>query len=73
MDIRENVKKCLEIVLFLILQRIPLSTIQKGFNEECCCCSVTKSPPTLCNPMDCNMPGFPILHYLLEFAQEFVH
>ena len=28
---------------------------------------------TLCNPMDCCMPGFPVLHYLLEFAQIHVH
>ena len=32
-------------------------------------CSVAKSCPTLCNPMNCSMPGFPVLHYLLEFAQ----
>ena len=38
-----------------------------------CFCSVTKVCPTLCNPMDCSMPGFPILHYLLEFAQTHVH
>ena len=25
-----------------------------------CCCSVTKSCPTLCNSMDCSMPGFPV-------------
>ena len=25
----------------------------------CCCCSVTKSCPTLCNPMDCSTPGLP--------------
>ena len=24
---------------------------------------------TLCNPMDCSMPGFPVLHHLPEFAQ----
>ena len=24
---------------------------------------VTQSCPTLCNPMDCSTPGFPILHY----------
>ena len=22
----------------------------------------------LCSPMDCSMPGFPVLHYLSEFA-----
>ena len=38
-----------------------------------CCCSVGKSCPTLCNPVDCSMPGFPVLHYLSEFAQTHVH
>ena len=37
------------------------------------CCSVTKSCPTLCYPMDCSMPGFSVLHYLPEFAQTHVH
>ena len=36
-------------------------------------CSFTKSCPTLCNPMDCSMSGFPILYCLLEFAQTHVH
>ena len=39
----------------------------------CCCCSVTQSCPTLCNPMDCSTPGFPVLHCPLEFAQRHVH
>ena len=38
-----------------------------------CCCSVSKSCATLCDPMDGSMPGFPILHYLQEFAQPHVH
>ena len=33
------------------------------------CCAVTKLCPTLCNPMDCSTPGFPVLHHLLESAQ----
>ena len=37
------------------------------------CCSVAKSYTTLCNPMDCRTPGFPVLHCLLEFAQTHVH
>ena len=28
---------------------------------------------TLCNTMECSMPDFPVLHYLLEFAQTHVH
>ena len=38
-----------------------------------CHCSVTKSCPTLWDPVDCSMPSFPVLHYLLEFAQIHVH
>ena len=38
-----------------------------------CCHSVTESCLTLCDPMDCSMPGSSILHYLLEFAQIHVH
>ena len=36
-------------------------------------CSVAKSCPTLCDPMDCTTPGFPVLLYLPEFAQTHVH
>jgi len=36
------------------------------------CCSVTQSC-RLSGSMDCSMPGFPVLHYLLEFAQTHVH
>ena len=35
--------------------------------------SVAKSCPTLCNLMDCNMPGFPVPHHLPEFARVHVH
>ena len=33
-----------------------------------CCCSysVTNPCPTLCDPMDCSMPGSPVLHHLLS-------
>ena len=37
------------------------------------CCSVAQSCPTLCNPMDCNTPGFPVRHHLPKFAQVHVH
>ena len=38
-----------------------------------CCCSVTKSCPTLCDPMDCTIPGFSVLHHLPKLAQAHVH
>ena len=31
--------------------------------------SVAQSCPTLCDPMDCSMPGFPVHHQLPELAQ----
>ena len=36
------------------------------------CCWVIKSCSTLGEPMDCSTPGFPVLHYLSEFAQTYV-
>ena len=37
------------------------------------CCSVAQSCPALCDPMDYNMPGFPIFRCLLESAQTHVY
>ena len=34
---------------------------------------VVQSCPTLSDPMNCSTPGFPLLLYLLEFAQTHVH
>ena len=34
---------------------------------------VTQSCPTLCDPMDCSMPGLPAYHQLTELAQTHVH
>ena len=60
-------------------------TMQTSFEEQTsvrtewtlfCCrcfCLVAKSCPTLCDPMDCSTPDFPVLHYLPKFAQTHVH
>ena len=40
---------------------------------RCYCFSVDKLCLTLCNPMNCTTPGFPVLHYLPGFAQTHVH
>ena len=39
----------------------------------CCSCSVTKSCPTLCDLMDCGMPGFSVHQQLPELTQTHVH
>ena len=68
----------LKLVLYPSLQYLVFSF--GGVGREgavligvCSCCSVTKSCPTLCDPMNCSMTGFPVLHYLPELAQIPVH
>ena len=39
----------------------------------CCCCSVAKWCPTLCNPMNCTTSGLSVPPHLPEFAQIHVH
>ena len=65
-----------------IVTCLPPILSRKESIGNCCCCSVTQSCPTLCDPMDfatpcssmdCTMPGFSVLHCLLEFAQIHVH
>ena len=41
-------------------------------NSFCSHCSVALLYLILCNPMGCSTPGFPVLHYLPEFAQTHV-
>ena len=49
-----------------------MDTSQRSSAQHCCC-SVIQSCPTLCDSMDCNMPGFPVLHYFPELAQTNIH
>ena len=37
------------------------------------CCSDSESCPSLCDPVECSTPGFPVHHHLPEFAQTHVH
>ena len=39
----------------------------------CCSYSIAKLYLTLCDPMDCNIPGSSFFHYLPEFVQLHVH
>ena len=47
--------------------------VNNDFRKVCCCCSVAKLCLTPRNSMDCSIPGFPVLHHLLELAQTHVH
>ena len=59
MKIQQNLASII-IVVFIIWWMIP------------CCFSVNKPCLTLCDPVDCSTPGFPVLHCLLESAQTHV-
>ena len=51
-----------------LLQEYQVYTVRKWHY-----CSLTQLCSLLCDPMDCSMPAFLILHCLLEFAQNHVH
>ena len=56
--------------LMIIFKR--LFTLFISPDISICCCSVTKSSLTLCDPINYSMSGFPVLHYLPEFAKTHV-
>ena len=50
-----------------------LKTVSKNTHQSVQFSSVAQSCLTLCNPMNCSMPGLPVHHQLLEFTQTHVH
>ena len=66
---------CAQLYLFVTLwiaaHRVLCPWDFSGKNSGCCC-SVAKLCLTFCHPTNCSTPGFPILHYLLEFLQTHV-
>ena len=53
--------------------KVKLDKSKRSSNSPVQFSSVAQAYPTLCNPMDCNMPGLPVHHQLLEFTQTHVH
>ena len=53
------------------LIRVPNGTLY--YDSSIQFSSVTQSCPTLCDPMDCSMPGLPVHHQLQELTQTHVH
>ena len=41
--------------------------------SDCQSCSVALSCLTVCDPIDCSIPGFPVLHHFPKFAQTHIH
>ena len=52
-------------LLFNMLSRFVISFLSRRKLKV----KVAQSCPTLCNPMDCSMPDFPVHHQLPEFTQ----
>ena len=50
-----------------------LALIQGFFPSSVQFSSVAQSCLTLCNPMNCSTPGFPVHHLLPEFTQTHIH
>ena len=61
----EKVSLKINIQKTKIMAFSPISSIQFS--------SVTPSCLTLCEPMNCSTPGFPVHHQLPEFTQTHVH
>ena len=57
---------------FYILHRSDI-TWYLSFSDLIHFSSVAQSCPTLCNPMDCSTPFFPVHHQTLETTQTHVH
>ena len=57
-------------VLYYFTLKLQLVKLKLFLNY---CCSFAQLSLTLCDPIDCSMPGFPVLHHLLEFAQTLVY
>ena len=60
----------------LVLMSSPSRTLTSPSPNSTCpqaLSSVAQLWPTLCDPMDCSKPGFPVHHQLLELTQTQVH
>ena len=62
----------------LRLVSLTLKNIKVINDLSALCCSIQFSSvaqlcPTLCDPMNCSMPGLPVHHQLPEFTQTHVH
>ena len=58
-DCRHKIKRC------LLLGRKAMTNLQLS--------SVIQSRVTVCDPMECSTPGFPVHHHFSELAQTRVH
>ena len=58
---------CVCVAFYYLLCVCTISCVSVQFS------SITQSCLTLCDPVDCSMPGLPVQHQLWEFTQTHVH
>ena len=61
------------LMVSFVLPRFLHYNFGENFVRQAVASVQLQSCPTLCNPMDCNMPGFPLHHSLPELSQTHVH
>ena len=62
-----------QLTLSFSLQPAPHGLLRAPCPTPTCCCSVAQLCPTLCDPMDCSTPGFPVYPQLPKLTQTHVH
>ena len=68
-----NYEDCYKWYMKMSMSLHPENIYYNIFLFDSNCCSVTKSCLTLCDVINCSMPGLPIPHYRLELAYVHVH
>ena len=66
-------RECIYNRLWMQINKPSLTSIQSDLHTSRCGCSVAKSCPTLCDPVDCSTPGLPVHHQLPDLGQTHVH
>ena len=69
----ERWQRCREVQRAKKLPEMSQLESSKDNCEKAISSSVDQSCPTLCDPIDCSMPGIPVHHQLPEFDQTHVH
>ena len=69
----KRISSSLGLCLLILCLKITFNSFTRIENKPPYLSSVTQSCPTLCDPMNCSMPGLLVHHQLPEFTQSRVH
>ena len=73
MNVLIHVLTCSSVLIWVVFNSFGcqslLRLLWQNATDFMACCSVAQLCATLCNPMDCSMLGFPVLHCLLDLLK----